>query len=125
MLEAQNGEEALAIMAKSKAEIVIPDLGLPDLDGLDVIAQARQAGSKVPIIVLSATLERRFGGPEDMHLLKGYSSIDDLVTALRSLEAKRRGKPVVVDARDFADASPEDHYKITRGNVARLYGFAA
>ena len=36
-----------------------------------------------------------------MHLLKGYSSIDDLVTALRSFEAKRRGRPVVVDARDF------------------------
>jgi two-component system OmpR family response regulator len=36
-----------------------------------------------------------------MHLLKGYSSIDDLITALRSFEAKHRGKPVVVDARDF------------------------
>jgi PAS domain-containing protein len=55
----------------------------------------------VPIIILSATLERRFGGVEDMHLLKGYSSVDDLITALRSFEAKHRGKPVVVDARDF------------------------
>jgi len=36
-----------------------------------------------------------------MHLLKGYSSSDDLVNALRSFEAKLRGKPVVVDARDF------------------------
>ena len=55
----------------------------------------------VPIIILSATLERRFGGVEDMHLLKGYSSVDDLLAALRSFEAKQRGKPVVVDARDF------------------------
>ena len=38
---------------------------------------------------------------EDMHLLKGYSSVDDLLAALRSFEAKLRGKPVVVDARDF------------------------
>lgn len=30
-----------------------------------------------------------------------------------------------VVARDFADASPEDIFKITRGNVARLYGFDA
>ena len=64
-------------------------------------ARLRQLHPQVPIIILSATLERRFGGVEDMHLLKGYSSIDDLVTALRSFEAKRRGKPVVVDARDF------------------------
>ena len=69
--------------------------------GTDVAARLRALHPQVPIIILSATLERRFGGVEDMHLLKGYSSIDDLVTALRSFEAKRRGKPVVVDARDF------------------------
>lgn len=69
--------------------------------GTDVAAELRERRPEVPIIILSATLERRFGGVEDMHLLKGYSSIDDLVTALRSFEAKRRGKPVVVDARDF------------------------
>ena len=36
-----------------------------------------------------------------MHLLKGHSSVEDLLAALSSLEAKRRGAPVVVDARDF------------------------
>src|SRR5277367_6726389 len=69
--------------------------------GTDVADILRGRRPEVPIIILSATLERRFGGPEDMHLLKGYSSIDDLVNALRSFEAKMRGKPVVVDARDF------------------------
>jgi hypothetical protein len=28
-----------------------------------------------------------------------------------------------VVARDFKDASPEDRFKITRGNVVKLYGF--
>ena len=69
--------------------------------GTDVAAQLRERRPEVPIIILSATLEHRFGGVEDMHLLKGYSSVDDLVSALRSFEAKLRGKPVVVDARDF------------------------
>jgi two-component system OmpR family response regulator len=69
--------------------------------GTDVAADLRRRRPEVPIIILSATLERRFGGVEDMHLLKGYSSIDDLLTALRSFEARMRGKPVVVDARDF------------------------
>jgi PAS domain-containing protein len=36
-----------------------------------------------------------------MHLLKGHSSVEDLLAALRSFEARRRGAPVVVDARDF------------------------
>ncbi len=69
--------------------------------GTEVAATLRRRRPHIPIIILSATLERFFGGVEDMHLLKGHSSIDDLLSALSSLEAKRRGAPVVVDARDF------------------------
>ena len=69
--------------------------------GTEVAATLRRRRPHIPIIILSATLERFFGGVEDMHLLKGYSSIADLLAALSSLEAKRRGAPVVVDARDF------------------------
>jgi two-component system OmpR family response regulator len=92
-----------------EAEKLLDDIDIAVLDyhlgagkfGTEVAATLRQRHPEVPIIILSATLERRFGGPEDMHLLKGHSSIDDLVTALRSFEAKKRGKPVVVDAREF------------------------
>src|ERR1700751_2251033 len=92
-----------------EAEQLLDEIDIAVLDyhlgagqfGTDVAAKLRKQRPEVPIIILSATLERRFGGPEDMHLLKGYSSIDDLVSALRSFEAKKRGKPVVVDARDF------------------------
>lgn len=69
--------------------------------GTDVAETLRRRRPQVPIIILSATLERKFGGIADMHLLKGYSSVDDLVAALRSFEGKKRGRPVVVDARDF------------------------
>jgi two-component system, OmpR family, response regulator len=69
--------------------------------GTEVAAKLRKRRPEVPIIIMSATLERHFGGVEDMHLLKGQSSVDDLLAALRSFEARRRGAPVVVDARDF------------------------
>ena len=46
--------------------------------GTEVAAKLRTRRPEVPIIIMSATLERRFGGVEDMHLLKGHSSIDDL-----------------------------------------------
>jgi two-component system, OmpR family, response regulator len=93
----------------AEAETLLDKIDIAVLDyhlgagqfGTDVAASLRRRRPEVPIIILSATLERRFGGVEDMHLLKGYSSIDDLVAALRSFEGKRRGKPVVVDARDF------------------------
>jgi CheY-like chemotaxis protein len=69
--------------------------------GTDVAIRLRSMRPEVPIIILSATLEYHFGGVEDMHLLKGFSSNENLITALKSLEAKRRGDPVVVDAREF------------------------
>src|SRR6185437_9691300 len=69
--------------------------------GTEAANLLRRRRPHVPIIILSATLERFFGGAEDMHLLKGHSSVEDILSALSALEAKRRGSPVVVDARDF------------------------
>ncbi|HLZ74840.1 response regulator transcription factor [Phenylobacterium sp.] len=50
---ADNGEAALAQLASEPSELVILDLGLPDMDGKDVIQRIRE-WSDAPIIVLSA-----------------------------------------------------------------------
>ncbi len=92
--------EALSLLHSIDVAVLDYHLGAGQF-GTEVAAELRHARPEVPIIILSATLERRFGGPEDMHLLKGYSSVDDLVAALRSFRAKRAGRPVMVDARDF------------------------
>ncbi|WP_445504698.1 response regulator [Microvirga sp. G4-2] len=53
VLRADNGSDALRQIAADAPDIVILDLGLPDMDGKDVIARVRE-WSSVPIIVLSA-----------------------------------------------------------------------
>lgn len=53
VFEAQTGREGLASAATRKPDIVIVDLGLPDMDGLDVIRQIRD-WADMPLIVLSA-----------------------------------------------------------------------
>lgn len=105
----QNGYEAISSSSIEEAEAKIHEIDIAVLDyhlgagkfGTQVAATLREKRPHIPIIILSATLERKFGGVEDMHLLKGHSSVNDMLAALRSFEAKRRGKPVVVDARDF------------------------
>ena len=105
----QNGYEAMTAGSIEEANELLDGTDIAVLDyhlghgkfGTEVAAKLRARRPEVPIIILSATLERRFGGVEDMHLLKGHSSVDDLLSALRGLEAKRRGAPVVVDAREF------------------------
>jgi two-component system KDP operon response regulator KdpE len=51
--EAENGERAVAAVAEDPPDLVILDLGLPDIDGVDVCRRIR-AWSQVPIVVLSA-----------------------------------------------------------------------
>jgi len=93
-------EEAVSKLEQIDIAVLDYHLGAGKF-GTDVANALRRLRPEVPIIILSATLERKFGGIADMHLLKGYSSVDDLVVALRTFEAKKRGRPVVVDARDF------------------------
>ena len=50
----QNGQDALQRLMRPGLSLVILDLGLPDLDGLDVLEGLRKRGSEVPVLVLSA-----------------------------------------------------------------------
>jgi len=52
VVEAENGKEAVRVCTVQNPDLLILDLGLPDMDGLDVIKLVRE-WSQVPIIVLS------------------------------------------------------------------------
>jgi two-component system, OmpR family, response regulator len=51
---AQTGQDALRRLTGPGISLVILDLGLPDLDGLEVLESLRDRGSVVPVLVLSA-----------------------------------------------------------------------
>lgn len=53
VLEAANGSDAMKAVATLAPDLVILDLGLPDMDGKDVVSQLR-GWSDIPIIILSA-----------------------------------------------------------------------
>ncbi|MCL4503278.1 MAG: response regulator [Deltaproteobacteria bacterium] len=58
LIEAGTGREGLALAAAQVPEVVLLDLGLPDMEGLEVIKQLR-GWSSVPIIILSARGQER------------------------------------------------------------------
>jgi two-component system KDP operon response regulator KdpE len=56
--EATNGSEALAALSQGEPDVMLLDLGLPDLDGLDIIRLVR-GRSTLPIVVLSSRDDER------------------------------------------------------------------
>ena len=59
VLEAGTGEGAIESLARDAPEVVLLDLGLPDMDGLEVIQRVRAGGMRTPIIVLSSRGDER------------------------------------------------------------------
>ncbi len=57
-VEAEGGRQALGLITTEKLDAVLLDLGLPDLDGTEVVAQVRQ-WSQIPIIVVSSRTDER------------------------------------------------------------------
>jgi len=54
VLEATKGKEALSLFTSRNPDLVLLDLGLPDMDGLEVLKKIREWSSDIPVIVVSA-----------------------------------------------------------------------
>ncbi len=54
ILEAADAGEATASLAEEKPDVIILDLGLPDIQGHDLLASWRGSGLELPILVLSS-----------------------------------------------------------------------
>jgi two-component system KDP operon response regulator KdpE len=85
--EAENGHAALAAAVAIKPDIILLDLGLPDMDGVEVIKRIRE-WSKVPIIVLSVReregdkMEALDSGADD-YLTKPFG-VGELMSRIRA-----------------------------------------
>src|SRR5215469_225747 len=97
VLTAETGEDGLAETAISRPDVIVLDLGLPDIDGVEVCRRIR-SWSDAPIVVLSAD------GTEDRKVEALEAGADDYVTkpfGMRELNARLR-----VALRHHADGEP-------------------
>ena len=109
VVEAENGKEAVRVCTVQKPDLLILDLGLPDMDGLDVIKLVRE-WSKIPIIVLSIRsddvdkIEALDRGAND-YVTKPFS-MGELLARMRAALRQGRGEDTegsaVVTAGDIA-----------------------
>jgi two-component system, OmpR family, KDP operon response regulator KdpE len=84
---ADDARTALDMVQKNATDLVVLDLGLPDMDGLDVLRQIRDGGETLPIIILSsrenerAKVEALDRGADD-YVTKPFG-IDELFARIR------------------------------------------
>ena len=99
----QNGQDALRRLQHPGISLVILDLGLPDLDGLDVLEGLRDRGSTVPVLVLSARgrVDDRVRGLNlgaDDYLGKPFAFEELLARVRANLRPRATGPPGVLHA---------------------------
>ena len=85
---AENGTQALLAAASAKPDVILLDLGLPDMDGVEVIKKVR-SWSEVPIIVISARSDDKdkisaLDAGADDYLTKPFS-VTELLARLRAV----------------------------------------
>ena len=73
---AENGERALEILNTKKIDIVLTDLKMPNMDGLDLTNHVKESHPEMPVVIMT-----------------GYPSVDSAVTALRQKVADYIIKP--------------------------------
>jgi two-component system KDP operon response regulator KdpE len=118
------GADALRVAAATPPDLAIVDLGLPDMDGLEVIAGLRR-WSTLPILVLSARGEQSdkvaaLDAGSDDHISKPFG-MDELLARVRA-GLRRQGAdqdaPVVVTAAFTADLAA---HTVRRGDGAPVH----
>jgi DNA-binding response OmpR family regulator len=98
---ARSGEEGLAFATSQAPDVIVLDLRLPGMDGFDVLRRLRAAGSKAPVLVLTARddeVDKVIGlelGADD-YVTKPFS-LRELMSRIRALIRRAYG--------DLADAA--------------------
>lgn len=94
----RTGRDAQQALEQFNPDVVVLDLGLPDVEGLEVLTQWRAAGIRTPVLILTArdAVQRRIEGLEagaDDYVLKPFD-LDELAARLRALVRRSAGRVV-------------------------------
>jgi heavy metal response regulator len=103
---AGGGEDALALVDVTAYDLVILDLMLPDMDGLDVCRRLRQRRHAVPVLMLTArgTLEDKVAGLDmgaDDYLVKPFAFAELLARTRSLLRRQEATKTAQLRVRDL------------------------
>jgi len=135
VLRASNGREALEVLAKENVDVIVSDVMMPEMDGLELCSKVKSeiSYSHIPVILLTAktTLESKVEGLEcgaDVYVEKPFSvkqlrmQIENLLKLRQSfhkLMVSLAGDTVAVSTTDFAMSQKDCEF------IAKIQGVIA
>ncbi len=95
-----NGILADQVLQRSEADVAVLDIGLPGIDGFEVVRRLRARGSAMPVLLLTARdgVEDRVRGLEtgaDDYLVKPFAT-PELVARIKALARRNAAKPALL-----------------------------
>ncbi len=100
---AENGRRGLEMLNAGRFDLLVTDLMLPGMDGLELIAYLRRQGNRLPTLILSAksSVEERVEGLHtgaDDYLVKPFA-FDELLARVEALLRRTRPEPASTELR--------------------------
>jgi two-component system response regulator MprA len=123
---AENGQHGLSQAAAAAPDAIVLDVGMPDIDGLEVCRRLRDAGNRVPVLMLTArdAVEDRIEGLDagaDDYLVKPFD-VGELRARLRALLRRAAASEPEQDGVTFEELRlvPERHGVAVEGKFVEL-----
>ncbi len=122
VLTAADGREAVQIAERSRPDLVVLDVMLPDLDGFAVIQRLRAGGRRIPVVFLTArdATEDKITGLTlaDDYVTKPFS-LEEVLARIRAVLRRTRGDSAIPSRLQVADLElDEDSHQVWRAGRA-------
>jgi DNA-binding NarL/FixJ family response regulator len=110
--EAENGLDAIKLFRKSKCNVMLLDISMPDRSGIDVLKQVKKENPEIAVLMLSMHREDQYAIRSLKAGASGYltkqSAPKELVTAIRQVATGQKYVSAAL-AQELASAIGEDH----------------